>query len=689
MLLEFRQRLAAGATWIQGDCISFGQSIAFMPVIAMLKRHFGVVDGDSEAAAIEKIARAVAALGDAAPQIEPYLRYLMAVDPGDPGIAALDPAQRRAKVTVAIQHLFAAASRRRPLVLVVEDMHWIDSASEELLKSLVEALPGMRVLLVLTYRPVYPQPFGERMYYWRIALQPVDEDDAVSIVRATLGVADLPRDLAVRIAGKAEGNPFFLEEIGRALIETGSVRTEGGGLVLAQSAATIAVPETVQDVIAARLDRLQEPQKRTVQTASVIGREFALGLLRRVSDLRERLEQSLGELKRIELIYEKAGLGELEYVFRHALTQDVAYASLLQAERRRLHGLIGAAIEELYAGRLEERSEELAHHFTRGETWDKVVIYAREAAERAAGLCVDDRAVEYYRAALAALTHLPETAETARTGIDLRLAMRAPLWRGGHPEALATLLQEAEALATRHGDHEHLDTIYAFFVQYHWAKGEQDAALEYGGRCLARAEARGDLGLQVTGLYYMAHAYTALGRHRDAVGQADAICRLLAGRETERFGMSGLPYAGACVDMALSLLELGDEAGARAALDRGRRAADAANHLYSQMVIAQAAGHLLAHTGAVADAITLLEETVATCRAKNFAGQLINALHHLGDAYVRAGRPAEAMIATRESIDIQERAGVSVRRAAKLVVLVDAATALGDHDAAEAALRAA
>src|SRR5437660_10141763 len=183
----------------------------------------------------------------------------------------------------------------------------------------------MAVLLIVTYRPAYQQPFGDRTYHWRIGLQPVDEHDAARIVRATLGVAELPRELAVTIAGKAEGNPFFLEEIGRTLAETGAVRTENGRLILAQAVSAISVPDTVQDVIAARLDRLAEPEKRTVQTASVIGREFARSLLRRVSELHDRLEHSLGELRRIELIYEKAGFGAGDDVLRHALTRGLAY----------------------------------------------------------------------------------------------------------------------------------------------------------------------------------------------------------------------------------------------------------------------------------------------------------------------------------------------------------------------------
>src|SRR5256712_380227 len=324
----------------------------------------------------------------------------------------------------------AARSRQRPIVLVVEDAHWIDGASEDFLKSLIDSVPGMAVLLIVTHRPIYQQPFGQRTYFWHVAVQPVEDAAAARILRSTLAVDDVPDDLAAAVARKAEGNPFFLEELGRTLVETGAVRADGGRLIVAQAAAALAAPQTVQDVIAARLDRLAEPQKRTVHTAAGVGREFALSLLQRVSDLHEQLEQSLGELKRIELIYERLGAHDFEYVFRHALTQDVAYASLLQSERRRLHALIGGAIEELGVGHVEERTEELVYHFARGEVWNKVARYAREAAERASAFCADAKAVEYYEAALDALRRLPETADTARAGVEVRLAMRASLWRG-------------------------------------------------------------------------------------------------------------------------------------------------------------------------------------------------------------------------------------------------------------------
>jgi class 3 adenylate cyclase/tetratricopeptide (TPR) repeat protein len=685
LLLEFRRLVGAGATWLEGDCISFGQAIPFLPVIAMLKQRFGIDDGDDDAAIGAKIDRAVAALGAEASGGAPYLRYLLSVDPGDPAVAAMDAGQRRARIVSAVLGVVTADSARRPVVLVVEDAHWIDPASEDVLTALVDTLPGIAVLVVVTYRAVYQQPFGERTYLWRVTLRPVAEEDAVRIVRATLAVSDLPPELATTIARKADGNPFFLEEIGRSLVESGAVSAEGGRLTLVRAPASIAVPDTVQDVIAARIDRLAEPQKRTVQTASVIGREFALTLLRRVSDLRDQLERSLGELKRIELIYEKRGAADLEYVFRHALTQDVAYTSLLQAERRRVHALIGAAIEDVYAGRLEERVEELVHHFGRGEVWDKVVPYAREAADKAVALFLDARGVELYRTALDALTRLPSTPVTERQGVDIRLAMRAPLWRGGQLDELSARFKEAEAAATAHGFTDALDTIYAFLVQYHWAKGEHDTALEYGRRCLERADARDDVGLRVTGLLYLCHIHVAQGDYAEGLRQGHALASLLAGRETERFGLSGLPYCGAQQHIAECLVELGDAAGALVAVEEGERVARAAGHLYSEIALAATRGIVLVYAGRVDEAIPLLEATDATCREKQFLGQRINALRNLGRAYAQARRPREAITASEEAIRLHEGAKVYVNRSLKHGTIARAYLQLGQLELAQQA----
>jgi tetratricopeptide (TPR) repeat protein len=685
LLLELRRRAGEEVLWLEGRCLSFGRSTAFLPIVDALRQSFRIAEADGEPEIIDKVTRGLAPLGERGTEDAPFVRYLLAVDPGDPVVASMDPTTRRARIFQALQRLLLLSSQARPIVLVIEDLHWIDSASEEYIKGLVNALAGAAVLLVLTYRPIYQPTFGERTYISRVVLQPLHDADARRLVRVTLGVEELPDELAALIAHKAEGNPFFLEEIGRALVDTGVVRRENGRLTLARPASTIVVPDRVQDVIAARIDRLGEDQKRTVQVASVIGREFALRLLRCVAEAVEQVERALGELKALEFIYEKAALFDVEYVFKHVLTQDVAYESILHARRRELHARIGEAIEGLYTDRLDERIEELVYHFTRGEMWDKAAHYGRQAGDRAAALCEDGKAVEFYERALDALGRLPATPETGRLGIDLRLALRPPLWRSGKLDQLREIFCEAEELARQYGETERLDVIYAFLVQYHWAKGEYPEAISYGQRCLETAAARNDLGLAVTGDYYLGWSYLSLGQYRRGFEHFRRIIEALEGpREGERFGLSGLPYCGACAMGAECLSELGDPEGALELIRRGERVANVANHLYSKIPLAVTRGKVLVLQGSPAEAIAVLEPAVAICREKKFAGQTMLALNVLVDAYVRVGRAAEGIPLIQESIALQEKAAAFVKRSEKMCTLAEAYLRTGELEAAEA-----
>jgi class 3 adenylate cyclase/tetratricopeptide (TPR) repeat protein len=690
LLLELRREVESEAGWLEGRCVSFGQATAFLPLAETLRQEFAITDTDSEAAVIDQVNAALAGHGERGAALAPYLRFLLSVDPGDAAVVGMDPLQRRARIFDALDHLLRLSSQLRPVVMVVEDLHWVDSASEEFLKRLVDSVAGSALLLVLTWRPSYRPAFAEHTWISRILLEPLDEDESLRLVRTALGIADLPGSLAADIARKAEGNPFFLEEIGRTLVESGAVRSEEGRLVLTRAASTIVVPDRVQDVIAARIDRLTHDQKRTVQVASVIGREFTLRVLRRVAEAAERLEQTLAELKSLEFVYERVGPGDLEYVFKHALTQDVAYESILQARRREIDARIGDAIEDLYAGRLEAHVEELAHHFFRGEVWDRAARYAREAGDRAAALCVDPKAAEFYERALEALGHLPETADTARVGIDIRLAMRVPLWRGGQLDRLHEVYKAAEALALRHGMTDGLEAVHAFFAQYHWAKGQQSEAIAYGQRCLEAAERRQDLGLQVTAHYYLAWSYYVLGHFPAVVEHADRILALLEGpRAVERFGLSGLPYTGACAHAAMALLEQGDTSRTLAYLERGQRVADAAQHLYSTVPLGLARGLAWLDLGRVDEALQLLERMVALCRERRFVGQHMLALAAVSRAYSRAGRYEDAIAAGREAVQMKDEARAPVTRASHVLAIAEGCLGAGRLDEAEAAAREA
>lgn len=685
LVAELRARLGDDVRWLAGRCLSFGQSTAFLPVAEIVRGRLGVEDADDEERVVRRMRESLAPLGARGDAMAPLLAFLLSVGPADPGVAALDPLGRRARLVDALTQLVLLDSRERLVVLVVEDLHWIDDASQEYLTRLIDAVAGAAVLVVLTWRPTYRAPFAEHTYVSRVVLQPLDEAHARGLIRAALDVDAVPDDVAALVARKAEGNPFFLEELARALLDTGVARRDGRRLVVDRPAAAISLPDRVQDVIAARLDRLREDQKRTVQVASVIGREFALRLLRRVADAADRLEQALGELKALEFVYERITAGDLEYVFKHALTQDVAYASILHARRRELHARIGAAIEELYADRLEERTEELAHHFMGGEVWERAARYARLAGDRAAALCLDARAVEFYERALEALGRLPDTAETARAGVAVRLAMRPPLWRGGQLDRLFDVFREAETLATRHGDTDALDTVYAFLVQYHWAKAQYGEALRYGERCLELAGARDDLGLAVTAHYYSGWASLSLGRFPDALEHFGWIVERLEGeRAGEGFGMSGLPYCGACALSAWVCGLTGDFERAWTLLDRGERVAAAADHLYSRTVLSIARGGVLVEAGSPAEAVPLVSAALAVCRDKRFAGQTMFAAQNLARAYAATGRAEEAIPLGREAIELQEKANASSDRGMMLFIVAEAELRAGRLDAAEA-----
>ena len=415
LLFEFRRELENQPhLWFEGRCASYGKATAFLPIIDGLRRYFGIDDRDEEAAAVRTIDEGVGALGGDLAWTLPFVRQLLSLPPGDEAVAALDAASRRAQTFGALKAITLQAAQLRTLVLVIEDLHWIDPASEEFLAFLGDATPTTRTLLVCSHRPGYRHPFGDRSYHVRVSLRPLSSTEMAGMTTALLGGVDLPDAVRDLVERKAEGNPFFVEEVTKSLLEQGALRTEAGHLVLAQTLQELAVPDTIQGVLAARIDRLPDAPKRAMQIASVIGREFALRLLERIVETGKGLRGQLEELRALELIYEKAMHPELAYMFKHALTHDVAYDSILIDRRKLLHRTIGLAIEELYADRLAEHFETLALHFERGEDWERALRYHELAAEKAEASYATHAVVHHCRQALAIAERLDSAIDDER-----------------------------------------------------------------------------------------------------------------------------------------------------------------------------------------------------------------------------------------------------------------------------------
>src|SRR5713226_1350030 len=475
LLLEFRRALADGGeslTWLEGQCVSFGQSIPFLPLSDQLRENFRIEEFDGEPEIIAKVEHGMRRMGELEPHI-PYVRYLLSVDPGDPAIPVMDAAARRRKIFDAVRALSLRGARLRPLVLVIEDLHWVDPSTEEYLASVIDSVASVPLMLVLTYRVGYNPPFGSRSFFTSLALHTLSEAEALAMAGGVLGAERLPDELRAALMQKAEGVPLFIEEVTKTLLDLGVLRKEGDGYRLVEQLGGVRVPDTIQDIIMARLDRLGEDGKRTVQLASVIGRQFLARLLQRVGGLTGRLEGLLSELKKLEIVYELGLLAEPAYIFKHAVIQDVAYNSLLKERRRELHRAVGYAIEELYADRLTDHYEELAHHFSQGEEWAKAFDYLVSSGDRAKDAYANQLALDFYGRALEVGSHAASRV-TSRQLMEIH-RRRSQVWLllTRYSEAIADL-EEMLALARASRDRLGEGEALAELAHCHWATFSSD-----------------------------------------------------------------------------------------------------------------------------------------------------------------------------------------------------------------------
>ncbi len=606
---------------LQAGSVSYGQATSYLPVIDLLRGYFAIEDRDAPRVVQEKLTGRLLTLDRALEDSLPALLSLLDVPTDDPQWPTLDPPQRRRRTLDAVKRLLLRESQVQPLLVIFEDLHWIDTETQALLDGLVESLPAARLLLLVNYRPEYQHPWGSRAAYTQLRLDPLPPETAEELLGALLGPDASLEPLKRLLIARTEGNPFILEESVRALVETGALLGERGDYRLARPLPAIQVPATVQAVLAARIDRLPHEDKALLQTASVIGKDITLVLLQAIAELPEEgLRQGLTRLQAAEFLYEMSLFPDLEYTFKHALTHEVAYGSLLHERRRTLHARIVEAIERLYPDRLTEQVERLASHAFRGEVWEKAVSYLRQAGAKAAARSAHREAVGYFEQALLALQHLPEGGERLEQAIDLRLDLRASLLPLGDLEAIFRHLREAERLASTLGDHRRLGWVSAYMTYHFSAIGDATEAQRCGQRAQAIAETLRDLPLQVAANGYSGVACYRSGDYRRAEEFLLKTVELLAGDlRRERFGMSTFPAVLAGAYLALTLAECGEFPEGIAHGQAALRLAEAVDHPYSLAVAGWRLGYLYGVKGEFSQAVRLLERSLALAREWNFA----------------------------------------------------------------------
>ena len=447
----------------------------------------------------------------------PALLALLDALPDDSPFLQLDPPQRRQRTLDALKRVLLRESQVQPLVLVFEDLHWIDAETQALLDSLVESLPTAQLLLLVNYRPEYQHAWGSKTYYTQLRLDPLPPASADALLQALLGDDPSLAPLTQLLIARTQGNPFFLEESVRTLVETQVLAGAPGAYRLAQALPSIQVPATVQAVLAARIDRLPLEEKQLLQTAAVIGTEVSLPLLQAIAEVPEdALYRGLAHLQAAEFLYETRLFPEREYTFKHALTHEVAYGSLLQERRRALHAQIMQALETLAADRVAEQVERLAHHALRGEVWDKALAYCRQAGEKAMTRPAFREAVTYFEQALLAAQRLPTQRDLLAQGIDLRFNLDTAFLALGDPRRGFDSLREAAALAEELDDQRRLGPISCPSAHYVWRMGDYEAAIEYGQRALVHTTASGDIVEQARAHGLLGTVYVSLGDYRRA-----------------------------------------------------------------------------------------------------------------------------------------------------------------------------
>jgi class 3 adenylate cyclase/tetratricopeptide (TPR) repeat protein len=499
---------APGWLALESASVSYGKARPYFPVIDVLKRYSHVEERDDTRTIRAKVTGQVLTLDPALQDAVPALLSLLDALPEDSPFLTLDPPQRRQRTLDALKRVILRESQEQPLLLVFEDLHWIDSETQALLNSLVESLPPARLLLLVNYRPEYQHGWGSKTYYTQLRLDPLPPASADEFLQALLGDDPSLSPLKQLLIARTEGNPFFLEESVRTLVETGVLVGAPGAYRLGQALPTIQVPATVQAVLAARIDRLPPEEKRLLQTAAVIGTEVPLPLLQATADTPEdALHRGLAHLQAAEFLYETRLFPELEYTFKHALTHEVAYGSLLLERRRVLHGRLVEALEALAADRGAEQVDRLAHHALRGEVWDKAVTYGQQAGARAHDRAAFHEAVVYCDQALLAFAHLPESGDTRGLAIELRLALGNSLTALGEYGRHLALLGEAEALARALDDRARLGWVLAGKATGLRMTGAPDGAIATGQQALVLATELGESALQEQASLHLGQTY--------------------------------------------------------------------------------------------------------------------------------------------------------------------------------------
>jgi tetratricopeptide (TPR) repeat protein len=570
----------------------------------------------------------------------------------------LSSQRQRQKTLETIVAILLELAERHPVLFILEDLHWTDPSTLELLNLVIEQTPTASLLTVLTCRPTFQPTWSHKSYLSEMTVNRLSHAQVEQIVTRMTDGKTFPQEVLAQIIEKTDGVPLFVEEMTKAMLESEQLKALDGHYKLVGSFSTLTIPATLQDSLMARLDRLVSA-KGIAQLAAVIGRRFAYALLRAVSQLDDTtLQRALGRLVAAELLFQRGLPPQSTYVFKHALIQDAAYQSLLKSTRQHYHQRIAQVLEAQFPETAETQPELLGHHYTAAGLHGQALRSWQRAGELGLRRSAYREAVTCLEQALTALAQLPERRDTQEQAIEIRLALRAALLPFGEYGQILHHLREAETLARVLDDRQRLVRVSVSLTEYFRQMSDHDHALETGQRALASATTLGDVGLQVIAHYYLGLIYYDLGDYRRAVDCLGwNVAALRGDLRREHFGMTGLPFVLSCACLSWSLAELGLFTEGVAQGAAGVRVAEAADHPFSLINAYVGLGHVYLTQGDFPRGIPVLERGLRLCQACDIPTLVPTVARALGTAYALSGWVAEALPLLEQGASQGRRSG--------------------------------
>jgi class 3 adenylate cyclase/tetratricopeptide (TPR) repeat protein len=670
-----RHQLRPGWLVSEGASVSYGKATPYFPLIEMLRRYFQIAYGEGSEGiqdrvvthileldnmlkdAIPPILALLDALPDEkiAPPVDEYSRPIRLQDISEAikHFNSMDPQQRRRYTLDAVKRVLIRESQRQPLLIVFEDLHWIDSETQAFLDGLIESLPMARILLLVDYRPEYSHRWGDKTYYTQLRVDPLQPTSAEELLQYLLGSNKDLVPLKQLLMHRTEGNPFFAEESVQSLVEAGVLVGEKGGYRPGLKIDEIHIPSTVQNVLADRIDRLPLEEKRLLQTAAAIGVIVPLPLLRAVAELPEEdLHRYVSHLQTAEFLYETNLFPEVEYSFKHALTTEVAYGALLHERRTILHGHIVKALEEITERIPHDHLEKLAHHAFQGELWDKAVIYLREAGAKAVSLSSFRNAVLCFERALEALRRLPESPDNVRRGIDLRIDIRSALFVFHDFRRGFEYLREAEEAAKALNDQDRLAEVLTWMTAHWNLDGNSEQAVITGKQALKYSVGKKNFKANIVAHNWLGVAYHNLGQFKPSINELEeALSLITEDQKYSFFGTNGIVSVNCKGWLIRSLAQIGNFGETREYGEEAIQTAMERDYPLSIVFAYYAVGVVALIKGEFDQAIAALERSLSVCEAVEIPVQRPLVVSCLAASYAFVGRFDETLRLLQSTTD--------------------------------------